>query len=79
MSRPPHNPGSWPRLMRASTAAAYVDEESVEAFRRKVGTVYPAPLTAEGCRQRWLRDDLDRAIELMAGRPSSSFDAASVL
>lgn len=79
MTRRPHNPGTWPRLMRAATAAAYVDEESVEAFRRKVGVVYPGPVTARGCRQRWLRDDLDRAIERMAGRPSTSFDAANVL
>ena len=32
MSRYPPNPGSWPRLMRAETAAAYVDERSVDAF-----------------------------------------------
>jgi len=37
MMHPTHNPsGSWPRLMRAETAARYVDEKSVEAFRRAV-------------------------------------------
>jgi hypothetical protein len=30
--------------MRAETAAAYLDEKSVEAFRRGVGTVYPVPI-----------------------------------
>jgi hypothetical protein len=28
MARRPSNPGSWPRLMRAETAAAYVDEKA---------------------------------------------------
>ena len=28
MTRPVSNPGSWPRLMRAETDAAYVDERS---------------------------------------------------
>ena len=27
----------WPRQMRAETAARYVDEKSVEAFRRATG------------------------------------------
>ena len=31
----------WPRLMRAETASRYVDETSVQAFRRRVGTVWP--------------------------------------
>ncbi len=78
MTPTPHNPGTWPRLMRAETAAGYVDEESVEAFRRKVGTLYPLPINTEGSRQKWLRDDLDTAIERMAGRVSTSFDAVSV-
>jgi hypothetical protein len=36
MARRPSNPGSWPRLMRAETAAAYVDERSVEAFLQQL-------------------------------------------
>lgn len=83
MPRPVHNPGSWPRLMRAETAAAYVDERSVEAFRRAVPSLYPHPLTIKGKGERWLRDDLDAAIDRMTGKTATSasppFDAASVL
>lgn len=79
MTRPAHIPGQWPRLMRAETAAAYVDEVSVQAFRRKVGSVYPAPISGKGRRQRWDREDLDQAITGMKTPPSSVLDAASVL
>ena len=48
MTRRPSNPGSWPRLMRAETAAAYVDERSVETFRRRIGSVYPHPVNVSG-------------------------------
>jgi hypothetical protein len=65
--------------MRAETAAAYLDEVSVQAFRRKVGSVYPAPIGGRGRRQKWDREDLDAAISAMKGLPSSVLDAASVL
>lgn len=80
--------GAWPRLMRAETAAAYVDEVSVEAFRRAVGVHYPKPIEVRGKGQRWLREDLDATIDAIAGRPkryppeasgSNIFDAANVL
>ena len=70
---------AWPRLMRAETAARYVDEVSVEAFRRGVGTLYPAPLRVSGKGDRWLRDDLDAAIEKLAGRLNLVRDASGVL
>lgn len=79
MTRRPHNPGTWPRLMRAATAAAYVDESSVDSFRRKVGSIYPAPIVGKGMRARWDREDLDQAIAAMRGRPRIVLDAASVL
>jgi hypothetical protein len=61
MMNPNNNsPGSWPRLMRAATAAHYVDERSVEAFRRGVGTIYPTPIRVPGKGDRWLKDDLTR-------------------
>ena len=63
MIRPVTNPGSWPRLMRAETAAAYVDEKSVESFLRAVGTIYPEPIHIAGKGDRWLRDRLDEAID----------------
>jgi len=67
MTRLPHNPsGAWPRLMRADTAAAYCDEKSVEAFLRAVGSLYPAPLRVSGKGDRWLKDDLDRAIDRLS-------------
>ena len=47
--------GSWPRLMRARTAAAYCDERSVEAFLRSVGSIYPEPVKVAGKGGRWLR------------------------
>ena len=52
-----HAFGLWPRLMRAATAAAYVDEPSVEAFRRKVGSIYPRPIIGKGSRQKWDREE----------------------
>ena len=33
--------GVWPEQMQADMAAAFCDEPSVEAFRRKCGSVYP--------------------------------------
>lgn len=63
MARPVHNPGQWPRLMRAETAAAYVDEPSVEAFLRKVGTKYPRHWTGKGERRKWHIQDLDAATD----------------
>jgi len=78
MRREPRNPaGSWPRLMRAETAAAYCDERSVEAFTRRVGTVYPEPIKVSGRGRLWLREDLDVAIERLAGKPPAAHDLAS--
>lgn len=71
--------GTWPRLMRAETAARYVDEKSVEAFRRGVGTIYPRPRKVAGKGDRWLKDDLDRAIDRLAGPAGTIRDIADVL
>lgn len=79
MTTPTIKIGSWPRLMRAKTAAAYIDEKSVETFRRGVGTIWPLPKKVPGKGDRWLRDDLDAAIELITGRQAVIFDAATVL
>ncbi len=79
MRHAPRNPDSWPRLMRAETAAAYLDEVSAPAFRRAVGTLYPAPISVPGKGERWLRDDLDEAIERMTGRAHLVRDADAVL
>ena len=59
--------------MRAETTAAYLDEPSVEAFRRKVGLIYPTPVTGKGSRQKWDRLQLDQAVAIfMAKAPSGS-------
>ena len=63
--------------MRAETAAAYCDEVSVAAFRRKVGSVYPLPITRKGSRQKWDRLELD-AINARNEAPTI-IDAVSVL
>jgi replicative DNA helicase len=80
MTHPTDNPpGSWPRLMRAETATRYVDERSVEAFRRGVGTIYPMPIKVPGKGDRRLKDDLDEAIEKLTRRPNHIRDASAVL
>lgn len=58
---------AWPRQMRAETAAAYVDEKSVSAFRRACGEghLYPSPVYIPGKGERWLKDQLDRALDLL--------------
>lgn len=79
MSRTPQNPGSWPRLMRAETAAAYCDERSVEAFTARVGKVYPRPVVISGRGRVWLKEDLDAVIATIMGRPAEFVDAADLL
>lgn len=61
---PPLSPfGVWPAEMRAETAAAYVDEPSVEAFLSKVQRhVYSQPTRAPGCLPKWHRLKLDQDI-----------------
>lgn len=63
MPRPPRNPGAWPRLMRAETAAAYCDEVSVERFLARVGDIYPRPARVGGRGDVWPKAALDRAID----------------
>ena len=80
MSKRPFPPtGCWPRLMRAETAAAYCDEVSVAAFRRKVGSLYPPPVTRKGSRQRWDRLELDAVGASHLSEAQIIIDAASVL
>lgn len=80
MTRTPHSPGeTWPRFMRATTAAAYLDEVSVESFRRRVGSIYPKPVNVRGRGQLWLREDLDKSIDRMFARVDRITDAAEVL
>ncbi len=56
-------PGTWPLEMRAETAAAYVDEPSVNAFLAKVERgIYSQPSRAAGCLPKWHRHKLDNDI-----------------
>lgn len=71
---------AWPRLMRAATAAAYVDEVSVEAFRRRVRSgTYTGAVRFPGRGEVWLRDDLDNDIDRLSNRVDKIGDAADVL
>jgi hypothetical protein len=63
--------------MTAATAAAYCDEASVDAFRRGVGKIWPGAKRITGKGKRWLRDDLDEAIEQLMMKEVR--DAADVL
>lgn len=55
--------GAWPTEMRAGTAAAYVDEPSVDAFLAKVDRgIYSQPVRQKGCLPKWHRSKLDRDI-----------------
>lgn len=80
MTRTPHTPGeTWPRFMRATTAAAYLDEKSVESFRRRVGSIYPKPVNISGRGELWLREDLDKSIDRLSARIERITDASEVL
>ena len=70
---------AWPRLMRAETAARYVDEVSVEVFRRAVGSIYPQPIRVSGKGDRWVRDSLDEVIDRLGGSIEKLRDASDVL
>jgi hypothetical protein len=65
--------------MRADTAAAYVGEKSADAFRRAVGTLYPAPVKIPGKGDRWLKDTLDDAIDRLSGSTETIRDIADEL
>ena len=52
--------GAWPAEMRSETAAAYVDEPSVQAFLAKVERgIYCQPVRLDGCLPKWAREKLD--------------------
>ncbi len=52
--------GCWPAELRAETAAAYVDEPSVDAFLAKVArSIYCQPVRMTGCLPKWSREKLD--------------------
>lgn len=79
MTRDDAKQAPWPRLMRAQTAAAYVDEKSVGTFRKGIGTLWPLPVKVAGKGDRWLRDNLDLAIERIAAPAETIRDIADVL
>jgi hypothetical protein len=70
---------AWPRLMRAKTAAAYLDEKSEESFRRAVGTLYPRPIKVAGKGERWRKEALDQAIDKLTNRSPRVRDVADLL
>jgi hypothetical protein len=64
--------------MTAETAAGYMNECSVEAFLRRVGSVYPRARNISGRGRVWLRRDLDRTIRQISGEEAVE-DAANLL
>lgn len=48
-------------------AAAYCNERSVDAFRSRVGSVYPYPTPFAGRFDVWTKTSLDKAIEKLEG------------
>jgi len=62
-------------LMSAATAAAYVDEPSVEAFLRRAGTVYPAGRMIRGRGRVWAKSDIDTYIAMVRGMPEGGLAA----
>lgn len=69
----------WPELMPARYAAQYVGERSAQAYRRRVGTVYPRPIRIAGRGQVWRKKDLDQVIANLGGSPPTIASAADVL
>jgi hypothetical protein len=66
--------------MRAKDAAAYVGEASVGSFRNSVRRgLYPQPIYVPGKGDRWLKEDLDQAIDRISGRSDLVKDAADLL
>ena len=69
----------WPAEMRTDMAAAYVDEPSVEAFNRKVGSVYPLPVRGKGEARKWSKAELDKAIADRHGKGQKSEDISGLI
>lgn len=65
MPRDEHLP-YWPRALRADLAAAYVGLGET-TFREIVAPDVP-PIHLTGKRVAWLREDLDRWLDLKAGK-----------
>jgi hypothetical protein len=71
---------TWPGEMRADMAAAYCDEPTVQAFRRKVQLgVYPSPIQQAGCAGKWRKLDLDTRLQRKRNNQSFAFDLAEEL
>ena len=79
MTRTVAKPGSWPRLLRAEQAAAFLGEKSVRAFRRRVGKIYSLPTRVPGRGDVWDREDLEQDAARLMGNVETIQDAADVL
>ena len=76
--RAPRVGDGWPRLMPAAVAAVYCGERSVASFRRSIGALWPKPRLLPRKGERWLREDLDLAIDRLMD-PKGFGDLADVL
>jgi hypothetical protein len=80
MSRPALNPGfGWPLEMRSETAAAYLDEPSVEAFLAKVSKgFYSQPSRTKGALPKWHRAKLTASLGLSRSQIQKYLDTVDV-
>ena len=63
----------WPIQMPADMSAAFMGEQSVEAFRTKVKEkIYPPPISVMGQRQMWRKKDLEEHVNGFG--PAESLD-----
>lgn len=69
----------WPKLMRAETAALYVDEKNAAAFLRRVGKIYPIGRKISGRGLVWAKEDLDCAIKQIVSQRGGGCSAADDL
>ncbi|WP_287994259.1 hypothetical protein [Acidiphilium sp.] len=66
---------AWPEQMRKETAAAYVDARSTREFDRAVKAgLYPRPYRKPGEGERWLKSELDRALQALASPAAAGED-----
>lgn len=73
---PPPLPG-WPRGLREPLAAAYVGVSEALIRREVAAGAFPRPVSLTPGRQVWLREDLDRWLDLKRdGLPWSPSPAA---
>jgi hypothetical protein len=65
--------------MNTVTAANYLGEPSPRSFLRRVGKVYPKPISIPSRGAVWRKTDLDAFVAALDGSAATILDAADVL